>query len=66
LTLAFRFSVIHERNVTLSMEMSFFALCPLTGGISVPTQTVRTSNKPMSNKGSVRVRQFEPVCHHVL
>jgi len=45
--------------------MSFFVACPLTGGISVPAQTVRTSNEPMSNKVSVRVRQFEPVCHNV-
>jgi hypothetical protein len=66
LTLALRFRVIDERNVMLSMEMSFFAACPLTGVLSVPAQIVRTSNEPISNRASVRVRQFEPVCRHVL
>jgi len=63
---ALRLRVIDERNVMLSMEMSFFSACPLTGGLSVPAQTVRTSNEPMSNRAFVRVRQFEPVCRHVL
>ena len=62
---ALYFRDIDEKSVTLSMEMPLFAVYPLTGGISVPAQTVHTSNEPMSNRVSVRVRQFEPVCCHV-
>jgi hypothetical protein len=50
----------------MSMEMSFFASCPITVGLSVPTQTVRTSNESMSHKAFVRVRQFESVYRHVI
>ncbi len=42
----------------MSMEMSFFTLCPLTGGLSVPLQTVRTSNSSLSSRAFVRVRRF--------
>ena len=41
------------------MEMSFLYSCPLTGGISVPLQTVRTSNSSLSSRAFVRVRRFE-------
>ena len=44
-----------KRNVTLSMEMSFFPACPITGGLSVPAQTLRTSNESMSTSVFVRV-----------
>ena len=47
--------VIHQENVTLSMEISFFATCPLAGGLSVPAQTLRTSNEPMSPRADVRL-----------
>jgi len=47
--------VIHERNYTLSMGMSFFTSCPLTGGLSVPLQTVCTSNSSLSSKSFVHV-----------
>jgi hypothetical protein len=63
---ALRFRVIYERNVALGMEMSFFASCPIIGGLSVPTQTLRTSNESMSHKAFVRVRQFEPTYRHVI
>jgi len=43
----------------MSMEMSFFTSCPLTGGLSVPLQTVRMSNSSLSSRALVRVRQFE-------
>jgi len=33
------FSVIHEGKYPLSMEMSFFAPCPLLGGLSVPRKS---------------------------
>jgi hypothetical protein len=39
---------------------------PLTGGFSVPTQTVRTSNSSLSSRAFVRVRQFESVYRHVI
>jgi hypothetical protein len=47
----------------MSMEMSFFTRqnaggftsCPLTGGLSVPLQTVRTSNSSLSSRAFVRV-----------
>ncbi len=41
------------------MEMSFLYSCPLTGGLSVPRQTVRTSNSSWSSRAFVRVRRFE-------
>jgi len=41
------------------MEMSFFALCPLTGGLSVPLQTMCTSNSSLSSMAFVRVHRFE-------
>jgi hypothetical protein len=43
----------------MSMEMSFFTSCPLTGGLGVPLQTVRTSNSSLSSRAFVRVRRFE-------
>ena len=46
-------------NVEKSMGMSFFTSCPLTGGLSVPLQTVRTSNSSLSSRAFVRVRRFE-------
>ena len=39
--------------------MSFFTSCPLTGGLGVPLQTVRTSNSSLSSRAFVRVRRFE-------
>jgi len=33
MTPTLRFRVIYKRNDTLSMEMSFFTSCPLTGGL---------------------------------
>jgi hypothetical protein len=49
----------------MSMEMSFFTSCPLTGGISVPLQTVCTSNLSLSSKNFVRVRRFEAAYRRV-
>ena len=46
-------------NVEKSMGMSFFTSCPLTGGLSVPLQTVCTSNSSLSSRNFVRVRRFE-------
>ena len=63
---ALYFRDIDEKSVTLSMEMSLVAACPLTGGISVPAQTVRTSNEPMSNRVFVCMHKVEPVCRCVL
>jgi hypothetical protein len=37
------------------MEVSFFSSCPLTEGLSVPLQTVRTSNSSLSSRAFVRV-----------
>ncbi len=54
-----RFRVINKRNITLSMEVSFFTLCPITGGLSVPLQTLRTSNSSLFSRDFVRVRWFE-------
>jgi hypothetical protein len=39
----------------MSMEMSFFTSYPLTGGLSVPLQTMCTSNSSLSLRNSVRV-----------
>ena len=39
----------------------FFSSCPLTGGISVPLQTLRTSNSSLSSRANVGVRRFEAV-----
>jgi len=55
MTPTLRFRVIYKRNDTLSMEMSFFTSCPLTGGLSVPLQTVCTSNSSLSLRDFVRV-----------
>jgi len=33
----------------MSMEMSFFTSCPLTWGLSVPLQTMCTSNSSLSS-----------------
>jgi len=46
-------------NMEKSMEMSFFTSCPITGGLSVPLQTVRTSNASLFSRVFVRVRRFE-------
>jgi hypothetical protein len=37
------------------MGMSFFTSCPLTGGLSVPLQTMCTSNSSLSSRDFVRV-----------
>jgi hypothetical protein len=37
----------------------FFFLMPLTWGISVPLQTLRTSNSSLSSRANVGVRWFE-------
>jgi hypothetical protein len=39
----------------MSMGMSFFTSCPLIGGLSVPLQTVCTSNSSLSLRDFVRV-----------
>ena len=39
--------------------MSFFPSCPLTWGISVPLQTMRTSNSSLSSRADIGVRWFE-------
>ena len=54
-----RFRVIDKRNVALSMEVSFFTSCPITGGLSVLLQTLRTSNSSLSSRAFARVRCFE-------
>ena len=41
------------------MGVSFFLPCPVTWGISVPLQTLRTSNSSLSSRAFVRVRRFE-------
>ncbi len=41
------------------MEMSFFTSCPLTWGLSVPLQTVCTSNSSLFFRVFVRVHLFE-------
>jgi len=41
------------------MGVSFFPSYPLTGGISVPLQTMRTSTCSLSSRDFVRVRSFE-------
>ena len=43
----------------MSMEVSFFTSCPITGGLSVLLQTLRTSNSSLSSRAFVRVRRFE-------
>ena len=50
-----RFRVIDKRNVALSMEVSFFTSCPITRGLSVPLQTLRTSSPSLSSMAFVRV-----------
>jgi hypothetical protein len=44
----------------------FFSSCPITGGISVPLQTMGTSNLLLSSRVFVRVPCFEPVYRLVL
>ena len=39
----------------MSMEMSFFTSCPLTGGLSVLLQTMCTSNSSLSSRNFVCV-----------
>jgi hypothetical protein len=39
----------------MSMEMSFFTSCPLTGGLSVPLHTMCTSTSLLSSRNFVRV-----------
>jgi hypothetical protein len=41
------------------MGMSFFTSCPLTWGLSVPLQTMCTSNSSLSLRDFVRVHLFE-------
>jgi len=48
------------------MEMSFFTSCPLTGGFSVPLQTVCTSNSSLFLRVFVRMRRFEAASQLVL
>jgi hypothetical protein len=36
--------VLFRRIHYVSMEVSFFTSCPITGGLSEPLQTLRTSN----------------------
>jgi len=43
-----RFRVMHERNVTLSVGMSFFVSCPLTGSLSVPRKSGHTCNADLT------------------
>jgi len=43
----------------MSMGMSFFTSCPLTGGLSVPLQTMCTSTSSLSSRNFVRVHLFE-------
>jgi hypothetical protein len=48
-------------SLVMGMGRSFsYAL--VTGGLSVPLQTVCTSNEPMSMIGLVSVRLFEAAC----
>ncbi len=54
-----RFRIIHERNYMVEHGDVFFPSCPLTGSISVPLQTMRTSNSSLSSRASVLVRRFE-------
>jgi hypothetical protein len=39
----------------MGMEVSFSSSCPVTGGLSVPLQTMRTSNSSLSSRAFVRV-----------
>ena len=50
----------------MSMGMSFFTSCPLTGGLSVPLHTACTSNSSLSYMAFVRVRRFEAASQLVL
>ena len=43
----------------MSMVMSFFTSCPLTGGISVPLHILCTSNSLLSSRNSVCVHWCE-------
>jgi hypothetical protein len=44
MTLVLCYRVIDRKNYTVSMEMSFFISCPLTGGLSVPRKSGHTCN----------------------
>jgi len=55
MTATFHFKFIYKRNYTVSMGVSFFTSCPLTGGIGVPLHTLCTSNLSLSYRNSVRV-----------
>jgi hypothetical protein len=39
----------------MGMEVSFFSSCAVTGGLSVPLQTIRRSNSSLSFRAFVRV-----------
>jgi hypothetical protein len=43
-----RLGGIHDRNLNLSMEMSFFVSFPLTGCISVPHKSGHTCNADLT------------------
>jgi hypothetical protein len=57
---------IHRGTLTpplvRGMGRSFFSYALVTGGLSVPLQTVRTSNETMSMIVLVYVRLFEAAC----
>jgi hypothetical protein len=48
LTLALSYRLIEKRNVQLSMGMSFFPSCLLTGGFSVPRKSGHTRNADLT------------------
>jgi hypothetical protein len=48
MTLALSYRLIEKRNVQLSMGMSFFASCLLTGGLSVPRKSGHTRNADLT------------------
>jgi hypothetical protein len=49
MTLALRYRLIEKRNVQLSIGMSFFASCLLTGGLSVPRKSGHTRNADLTS-----------------
>jgi len=57
MTLALRIRVIHERNVILSMEMSFFGSCPLIAQSSGRFKTAHRGFH-LSAKAYWAVRRF--------
>ena len=48
MTLALSNRLIEKRNVQLSMGMSFFASCLLTGDLSVPRKSGHTRNEDLT------------------